>query len=62
MLLQGGVLDTGGESIKMRFMSIEEANELDAQEFNSKAEFGVREEDLVTFLQVPLPSISCTHY
>lgn len=46
----------------MRFMSIEEANELDAQEFNSKAEFGVREEDLVTFLQVPLPSISCTHY
>ena len=45
--------DSGGASLQMKFLTEEEANAADAMEWNSKKAYGAREEDLVTFLEVP---------
>jgi hypothetical protein len=45
-------MDSGGESLQLKVLTEEEANEADAQEWNSRLAYGASEEDLVTFLQV----------
>lgn len=47
-----GAVDRGGQRIQMKFLTEDEANAQDAEEYNSKTAYGAREEDLVTFLQV----------
>ena len=51
--------DGGGESLKMKFLTEEEANAADAVEWNSKLAYGAREEDLVTFLEASSGTSLC---
>ena len=55
-----GQNDQGGASLKMDFLTEEEANALDAEEYNSLKAYGARDQDLVTFLQV-CAQVPCDH-
>ena len=53
LTISGGSTDSGGESLQMKVLTEEEANQADAEEWNSIRAYGASDEDMVTFLQVP---------
>ena len=55
-----GQNDQGGASLKMDFLTEEEANAIDAEEYNSLKAYGARDHDLVTFLQVRAQGDLCS--